>query len=149
MQQLLVVTTGEMQMNDDASSPQKAFAALSMDLFEEVFEDADRYLRADGTLHHYEIFRWLVNTQETQGLVSEATLGTAGSRWLLARTLSDTLQDVVNHIVVYAAAEKALQSAIEVFAFANVMQIWRMNDGAQEGTPMYEVLNPEQTQGFE
>ncbi|MEM9341916.1 MAG: hypothetical protein AAGA87_02610 [Pseudomonadota bacterium] len=128
---------------------QEAIEELSMDLFEEVFEDAERYLRSDGTLRNYEIFRWLLTTQETQGLVSEATLGTAGSKWLLAKTLSNTLQDVVNYIVVYAAAEKALQSTIEVIAFAKLMQIWRMNDGAQEGTAMHEVLNPEKTQGFE
>ncbi|MEM8693441.1 MAG: hypothetical protein AAGG57_16340 [Pseudomonadota bacterium] len=128
---------------------EEAVEDLAETLVQEVFENADRFIRSDDQLNHYAIFRWLVTTQEEQGLVSEATLGTAGSTWLLAQKLGETLQDAVNMIVQLTAVERAMQDMIQVILFANLMHMWRTNDSLQEDSPLGQVLRAEKMQGYE
>ena len=107
---------------------EEAMEDLSQALVEEVFEHEEQFLNEDGQLRSYSIFRWLVTNQDEQGLVTEATLGTSGSRWLLARKLADTLQETVDLIVRMAAVERAYTDMSQVFMFSNVMMSMRMND---------------------
>lgn len=97
-------------------------------LVEEVFEHAERFTRANGDLNHYAIFNWLAQIQDSQGLVSEATVGTAGSRWLLARKLGETLDAVIDQIMQKSAVERAMQDMANVFMLGSMMNVWRLND---------------------
>lgn len=107
---------------------EQAVEDLTEMLVEEVFEHGDRFTRANGDLNHYEIFRWLIQIRDQQGLVSEATVGTAGSRWLLARKLGETLDSVINQIMQKSAVERAMQDMANVFMLGSMMNVWRLND---------------------
>ena len=135
-------------------APTAAAAAAMSDLSDilvgEVFEHADRFMRDDGSLRNAEIFRWLVQARADHGLINEAALGTAGSRWLLARALGDTLQEVIRHITMRTALETSFQRMTLVLAFASILQQIRMNqDMIDELADVDKATDPNRMQGLE
>jgi hypothetical protein len=128
---------------------EEATEILAEDLLEEVFEHADRFLRGDDQLNNWAIFRWLVEIERENGLVSEATIGTRGSKWLLARELGDTLQSTVDQILHMTVAERTMQEFTLTFMFATFAGLWNMNDDLLKDGPLAEVLKPTEYSGLD
>jgi hypothetical protein len=132
-----------------ASTPETATDILAEELLEEVFEHADRFIGHNDRLNNWAIFQWLAKVERENGLVSEATIGTRGSKWLLARELGDTLQTTVNHIVNMTAAEHAMQEFTLTFIYASFAGLWNMNDDLLKEGPLADLLKPDEYSGIE
>jgi len=132
-----------------AVATQEAVEELQENLIEEVFEHAQEFVGANGQLKHYSIFRWLLEVEQESGIVSEATMGSAGSKWLLAQRLGETLQSSIDQIVSGAAADRAYNDVASVFMLSNMMDIWRMNNRIYHDILFSDLVNPLKMQGYE
>lgn len=133
----------------DLTEAETAIETLAVDLVEEVFEHADRFLNENDTLNHWAIFKWLADIEQNSGLVSEATVGTRGSRWLLARQLGDTLQDTINHIQHRTAVERATYDMTQTLMFAGFLNLWNLSNNLLEDGPVGDVLKPSKVNDLE
>ena len=127
----------------------EASASLVREMIVTEIVDFDaRFLDASGIPSFRAIFDWLLDVEARHdGVVSLATVGTDGSRWLLARRLGETLCQSVDAIADGTAAFQAVTDMTEVLTFGALVSMWRMNDRTQLDRVLSEVTRRRDEEG--